>query len=222
MSLRQSLNRLAERIQQKQQWRKYYPLYEMVDTFIYWTNKVTQRAPHIRDGLDIKRVMSYVVLATLPCTLMAWYNTGYQAYSALPAEGLLTANNWQELITLYLGIPMDANNIWACLWLGFIYFLPIYMVTLIVGGAWEILFAIIRGHEINEGFFVTSILYTLCLPPSIPLWLVALGISFGVVIGKEIFGGTGKKLPQPCFGRPRFSILCLPQLYVRQCSVGKR
>lgn len=210
MSLRQSLDRLAEKIQEKKSLHKYYPLYEMVDTFIYWTNKVTRGAPHIRDALDIKRVMTYVVLATIPCTLMSWFNTGYQANLALAMNEITTLSGWQETLTMWLGIPRDPDNVLACMALGFCYFLPIYLVTVIVGGLWEMLFAVVRGHEVNEGFFVTSILYSLCLPPSIPLWLVALGISFGVVIGKEIFGGTGKNFLNPALTGRAFLYFAYP------------
>lgn len=210
MSLRQSLDRLAQQINERKGLRKYHPIYEMVDTFIYWTDKITTRAPHVRDALDLKRVMSYVVLATVPCTLMSWFNTGYQANLALAAGEAVMLSNWQEALSLWLGIPRDPHNVLACMWLGFCYFLPIYLVTLIVGGLWEILFAVVRGHEVNEGFFVTSILYTLCLPPSIPLWLVALGISFGVVIGKEIFGGTGKNFLNPALTGRAFLYFAYP------------
>jgi Na+-transporting NADH:ubiquinone oxidoreductase subunit B len=91
--------------------------------------------------------------------------------------------------------------LWDNLVYGAAYFLPIYLVTFAVGGFWEVLFATIRKHEINEGFFVTSILFALICPPNIPLWQVALGISFGIVIGKEVFGGHRQKLSEPCAGR---------------------
>ena len=198
------------RFQEGGPWHKYVTIYEMVDTFVYWTGQVTHRAPHIRDALDIKRVMSYVVLATLPCVFMSWFNTGYQVNLALAESGIQVLSNWQGVLTMALGIPHDANNVLACIWLGLLYFLPIYVVTIIVGGLWEVLFAVVRGHEVNEGFLVTSILYTLCLPPDIPLWLVALGISFGVVIGKEIFGGTGKNFLNPALTGRAFLYFAYP------------
>lgn len=191
-------------------WEKYYPVYEMIETIIYWTDKVTPRAPHIRDAIDIKRVMTYVVLATFPCVLMSWYNTGYQANIALEAMGVTVLPGWRGDIAMLLGIPFDANSTTANMALGFIHFLPVYLVTLIVGGLWEVLFAVVRGHEVNEGFFVTSILYTLTLPPDIPLWLVALGISFGVVIGKEVFGGTGKNFLNPALTGRAFLYFAYP------------
>ena len=189
---------------------KYYPIYEMVDTFCYWTKEATRCAPHIRDGIDIKRVMSYVVLATVPCVLMSWFNTGYQANLALLELNQQALSGWRGALTTQFGIPYDPNNIWACLWLGFLHFLPVYLVTVIAGGLWEVLFATMRRHEVNEGFLVTSILYTLTLPPDIPLWMVALGISFGVVIGKEVFGGTGKNFLNPALTGRAFLYFAYP------------
>ena len=197
MSKSHFMPKLAHHFEEGGRWHKFYPLYEMVDTFIYWTDKVTTRAPHIRDALDIKRVMSYVVLATIPCVLMSWFNSGYQINAAMVAAGMDSLPGWRGTLTAWLGISHDPQSIVACMWLGAWCFLPIYVVTLIFGGLWEVLFAVVRRHEVNEGFFVTSILYTLTLPPDIPLWMVALGISFGVVMGKEIFGGTGKNFLNP-------------------------
>ncbi len=186
------------------------PIREMVDTFVFWTDKTTTTAPHIRDGIDLKRVMSYVVVATLPCVLMSWFNTGYQANLVLAQMGELGISGWRGGLTAAFGVARDPSNIAACMFLGFLFFLPIYLVTVIVGGLWEVLFAVVRGHEVNEGFFVTSMLYTLTLPPDTPLWLVALGISFGVVIGKEVFGGTGKNFLNPALVGRAFLYFAYP------------
>jgi len=196
-------------------WQRFYPLYEMVDTFLYWTPKTTAQAPHIRDGLDIKRVMSYVVVATAPCVLMSWFNTGYQANTALSGMGLAALPGWRGALTASLGVSHDPASVWACVWLGFVHFLPLYLVTLIAGGLWEVLFATVRGHDVNEGFFVSSILYTLSLPPDIPLWMVALGISFGVVIDKEVFGGTGKNFLNPTLTGRAFLFFAYPAFMSR-------
>ncbi len=195
--LRQFIKECVRHFEKGGKWHRFYPLYEMVDTFIYWSRQVTARAPHIRDALDMKRVMSYVVLSTIPCVLVSWFNTGYQINMAMLAGDVGTLNNWRGTLTALLGIAHDPQSMFACMWLGFLHFLPIYLVTLMAGGFWEMLFAVVRRHEINEGFFVTSILYTLTLPSTTPLWMVALGISFGVVIGKEVFGGTGKNFLNP-------------------------
>lgn len=187
---------------------KFYGLFEMVDTFIYTPSQVTQGSTHIRDGNDLKRTMTFVVIATIFCVLMAMYNSGYQANLAVQALGLSETTNWRAIPMAWFGYnPMNpiANMVHGAL-----FFFPIYLVTLAVGGVWEVLFATVRGHDVNEGFLVSSMLYTLILPPDIPLWQVALGISFGIVIGKEIFGGTGKNFLNPALTGRAFLFFAYP------------
>ncbi|HQU62922.1 MAG TPA: NADH:ubiquinone reductase (Na(+)-transporting) subunit B [Nitrosomonas sp.] len=188
---------------------KYHALYEMVDTFLYTPADTTRAAPHVRDGVDLKRLMSYVVVALIPCILWSWFNTGYQTNLALQ-ELAIVKDDWRGLLLQTLGIGFDPGSILANMGHGFLYFLPIYLITLIVGGFWEVLFAIVRKHEVNEGFLVTSMLFALTLPPDMPLWMVALGISFGVVIGKEVFGGTGKNFLNPALVGRAFLYFAYP------------
>jgi Na+-transporting NADH:ubiquinone oxidoreductase subunit B len=188
---------------------KYYALYEMVDTFLYTPADSTRAAPHVRDAIDLKRLMSYVVIALIPCILWSWFNTGYQANLVLQ-EFSIIKDDWRSAFLHTFGIGFEPDSILANMTHGFLYFLPIYLTTLIVGGFWEVLFAIVRKHEINEGFLVTSMLFTLTLPPDMPLWMVALGISFGVVIGKEIFGGTGKNFLNPALVGRAFLYFAYP------------
>ncbi|SER02617.1 Na+-transporting NADH:ubiquinone oxidoreductase subunit B [Nitrosomonas sp. Nm51] len=188
---------------------KYYALYEMVDTFLYTPADTARAAPHVRDGVDLKRLMSYVVVALIPCILWSWFNTGYQTNLALQ-ELAIVKNDWRGLLLQALGIGFDPGSILANMAHGFLYFLPIYLTTLIVGGFWEVLFAVVRKHEVNEGFLVTSMLFALTLPPDMPLWMVALGISFGVVIGKEVFGGTGKNFLNPALVGRAFLYFAYP------------
>ncbi|MCA8972102.1 MAG: NADH:ubiquinone reductase (Na(+)-transporting) subunit B [Planctomycetes bacterium] len=172
---------------------KLYPAYEALDTFLYTPPDVTTGKGHVRDGLDLKRMMIVVVWALVPCVLMAMYNTGLQANEAIRASEALTgAAGWRGSILEGLGVGYDPGSIFACFVHGALYFLPVYVITMAVGGTWEAIFALVRGHEINEGFLVTGLLFPLTLPPTIPLWQVAVGISFGVVLAKEVFGGTGK------------------------------
>ncbi len=208
--LRKSLDKIEPHFLKGGRFEKYYALYEMVDTFIYSPKTVTHAAPHARDYIDLKRVMSYVVIATIPCILMAMYNTGLQTNLAIAKLGAESATGWRIDVLQLLFIPLDPNNIFACMAHGFLYFLPIYVVTLVVGGIWEVLFATIRGHEVNEGFLVTSMLYTLIMPASTPLWQVAIGITFGVVIGKEVFGGTGKNFLNPALTGRAFLYFAYP------------
>lgn len=189
---------------------KYYALYEMVDTFFYTPADVTRTSPHVRDGIDLKRVMIYVWLATFPAIVVGCWNVGFQANTALLAAGATEIPGWRGALMTAFGIGIAPDSLMACFWHGFWYWLPIYMVTFIVGGLWEVLFAAVRNHEVNEGFFVTSILFSLILPPAIPLWQVALGISFGVVIGKEVFGGTGKNFLNPALVGRAFLFFAYP------------
>ncbi len=206
--LRYWLDRLEPHFEKGGKYQKYYSLYEMVDTLLYSPPNRTIRSPHVRDALDLKRVMGYVWLATFPVMLMACYNTGLQANLALQSLGLEQAEGWRGAILGLFGY--DPESFLDNFMHGLLYFLPIYMTTFIVGGLAEVVFALVRGHEVNEGFFVTSILYTLTLPPAIPLWMVALGILFGIVIGKEVFGGTGKNFINPALAGRAFLFFAYP------------
>jgi len=177
--------------------KKLFPLYEAVDTFLFTPDKITKSAPHIRDVIDMKRVMMIVIYALIPSVIMALYNTGYQVNLVLSEVTNIAYEGWRAKLILFLGIGFEPSNVLANIVHGALYFLPVYIVTIVVGGFWEVLFAIVRKHEINEGFLVTSLLFPLILPSSIPLWLVALGISFGVVVGKEVFGGVGMNILNP-------------------------
>lgn len=210
MGLRNFFDRIEPNFTQGGKYEKYFPVYEMVESFLYTPKTVTTAAPHARSYIDMKRIMTYVVIATIPCILMALYNTGFQANSALSVIGVEGASGWRLAVLQALGVSLDPASLFANLLHGFLYFLPIYVTTLVVGGIWEVVFATIRGHEVNEGFLVTSMLYTLILPASTPLWQVALGISFGVVIGKEVFGGTGKNFLNPALTGRAFLYFAYP------------
>lgn len=208
--LRRFLDRIQPLFSKGGRLEKYGALYEMIDTLIYSPADVTRSAPHVRDGIDLKRVMSYVVLASMPAVLIGIYNIGYQANLAMDTLGANTAEGWRAWLLVKTGIGFKPDSISACFWHGFLYFLPIYVVTLAVGGFWEILFAVARNHEVNEGFLVTSWLFVATLPATIPLWQVALGISFGIVIGKEVFGGTGKNFLNPALVGRAFIFFAYP------------
>ena len=195
--LRKLLDRLHPTFAKGGRLERLYPLYEAIDTFLYTPPDITRQASHVRDGMDLKRMMSLVVAALLPCFCMAIYNTGYQANYAVANDLGTQMDTWREPIVRWVQAGHDPNSIYDNVVLGALFFLPVYFVTMTVGGLWEALFATVRGHEINEGFLVTGALFPLTLPPTIPLWQVAIGISFGVVIGKEIFGGTGKNFLNP-------------------------
>lgn len=208
--LRRFLDRIEPSFQKGGQYHKYFAIYEMVDTFIYTPKDVTRGSPHVRDGIDLKRLMSYVVLATFPLLLMMLWNTGNQANSAMAMLGMTELDGWRGWILNTIGIGYDPNSVVANMFHGLLYFLPIYLTTLLAGGTFEVIFAAVRNHEVNEGFLVTSMLYSLTLPPSTPLWQVALGIIFGVVLGKEVFGGTGKNFLNPALTGRAFLYFAYP------------
>ncbi|MCK5075918.1 MAG: NADH:ubiquinone reductase (Na(+)-transporting) subunit B [Calditrichia bacterium] len=187
-----------------------FPLYESADTLLYSAGKVTKSASHVRDALDLKRMMTWVVIALFPAVLMALYNTGMQANSALAVLGKTSVEGWRGVVLSFVGIGVDAGDILGNMVHGALYFIPVYIITLAAGGFWEVLFASVRKHEINEGFFVTSLLFPMILPPDIPWWQVAVGISFGVVIGKEVFGGVGMNILNPALTARAFLFFAYP------------
>ena len=183
----------------KGRFARFFPLFDVFENLFYSSERKTSGLTHVRDGSDIQRVMVVVWLATFPTMFFGMYNIGYQALAALEAINLAGAEHIKDwhwpLVQLFSGL--DPNSILDCIAYGAIYFIPIYLVTFFVGIAWEMVFAVVRQHEISEGAFVTTVLFALSCPPDAPLWQVALGISVGLVIGKEIFGGTGKNFLNP-------------------------
>jgi Na+-transporting NADH:ubiquinone oxidoreductase subunit B len=165
-----------------------HPLFEAFETFFFTPENVTREGPHIRDGIDLKRFMSFVIIALIPSFFFGIYNAGYQS-------------------NLISGLPLDFASAFLK---GFVIVLPIVLVSYSVGFFWEILFASIRKHKISEGFLVTGLLFPMTLPPTIPLWQVAVGISFGVVIGKEVFGGTGRNILNPALTGRAFLFFAYP------------
>ena len=207
MGLRKILDNVEHHFQEGGRFQKWFALFEVFDTFLYAPDSVTRSTSHVRDGVDLKRIMITVWVAAFPAMFYGMYNLGFQATDVMAAgQGVEGWHGW--LIELLGGY--DGSSIWDCFWYGAVFFLPIYIVTFLVGISWEVLFAMKRGHEINEGFFVTSILFALTCPPDMPLWQVALGISFGVVIGKEVFGGTGKNFLNPALTGRAFLYFAYP------------
>jgi len=168
--------------------KKLAPLFEALETIFFIPAIRTKNAPFVRDAIDLKRFMSIVLLALTPPLVFGIYNTGYQSLQA--GGGNLTFFN-------------------VCL-NGLMTVLPMIVVSYTVGFFWEILFSVIRKHPISEGFLVTGLLFPMTLPPTVPLWQVAVGISFGVVIGKEVFGGTGRNIFNPALTARAFLFFAYP------------
>ena len=209
MGLRAYLDRIEPQFHKGGKLAPLYPLYEAIDTALYKVNSMTNTTSHVRDGMDLKRIMIMVWLFVFPAMFWGMWNLGYQANTALASGAGVMPQDWHQGLILLLS-GNDPASLWDNFWYGAVYFLPIYITTFAVGIFWEILFASIRGHEVNEGFFVTSILFALICPPTIPLWAVALGISFGIVVGKEVFGGTGKNFLNPALTGRAFLFLAYP------------
>ena len=165
-----------------------YPVWEAADTIFFSTNKQTSKGPHIRDNMDIKRTMFFVVIALIPCYVFGAYNIGYLNALAMEVDRGIVANTI----------------------VGLGYVLPILIATFVAGAVCELTFAIIRKHEVNEGFLVSCALIPLTMPPDVPLWQVFIGTSFGIIIGKEIFGGVGTNIFNPALTARAFMYFAFP------------
>ena len=209
MWLRDVLDNIEPHFETGGRFEKFYSVYEMVDTIFYSPGHVTKTSSHVRDAVDMKRVMTTVWWCAFFPMFAGMYYAGLQANLAMDAMGVESLEGWRGAL-LELVAGYDVDSIWDCVVYGALFYVPIYMVVFVVGGLWEVAIATIRGHEVNEGFFVTSILFSLIVPASLPLWQAALGISFGVVIGKEIFGGTGKNFLNPALTGRAFLFFAYP------------
>lgn len=188
------------------------PLISAGDTFLYEAPINTSKGPHIRDAIDVKRWMTMVVIALFPCILVAIWNTGLQkvVYSSgdytLMNEYLTGATSWSG----YWDFAMKNNRYLTFIKEGLWIFLPLTILTYTVGGLWEALFAVVRGHEISEGFLVTGILFVLIMPPTIPYWMAAVGVSVGIILSKEVFGGSGMNIVNPALACRAFLFFTFP------------
>ncbi|NOH73300.1 NADH:ubiquinone reductase (Na(+)-transporting) subunit B [Vibrio pectenicida] len=216
MNLKSKLEAIAPTFEPGGKYEKFYPVFEAVATNLYTPGMVNKGATHVRDSIDLKRIMIFVWLATFPTMFWGMYNIGNQAVLALMSQYTpqdlesIVAESWRLAFAFgsYQGL-VEAG--WGSkMLLGATHFLPIYLTVFVVGGFWEVLFAVVRKHEINEGFFVSSVLFALILPPTIPLWQAALGISFGIVVAKEIFGGTGRNFLNPALAGRAFLYFAYP------------
>jgi len=184
--LRKLLDNIEQIILSNDKLKKFHPLYDGLDTFLYSKNTQTTNAPYVRDSVDLKRTMIIVVLALLPSFIFGTYNVGLQSPE------------------------MTSSSFLDCFIFGLYKVLPMYLVVFSIGGLFEGLFAVVRKHEINEGFLVTGFLIPLTMPPTVPLWMLALATIFGVVIGKEIFGGTGYNIFNPALTARAFIFFAYP------------
>ena len=207
--LRNFLDNLKPKFKKGGTLEKWFPLFDVFENLFYSTDKRTFGSVHVRDTSDIQKIMVVVWISTFPAMFYGMYNIGFQALTAIEAIGSIPEGDWHSIFINIL-CNYNPDSIFDCIWYGACFFVPIYAVTFLVGIFWEIVFSIVRGHEINEGAFVTTVLFALCCPPDAPLWQVALGISFGIVIAKEIFGGTGKNFLNPALAGRAFLYFAYP------------
>ena len=220
--IRDALDKAAPLFEEGGKFHKFHAFYEAPDTLLFTPSSVTKGRTHVRDALDLKRMMVTVVVSLMPAVAMALYNTGLQANRAIAmaGEAAIRDDFNTVLYKLLMGVSgasgaellaaFDPSNHLANVLYGMLYFVPVWITTFVVGGHIEMAVAVVRKHEVNEGFLVSGFLFPLILPPTIPLWQVALGIAFGVIIGKEVFGGTGMNVLNPALTGRAFLFFAYP------------
>ena len=193
MGMKEKLHQLKLKYQGK----KMAPAFNALHTFLYTPNETTHSGGHIRGADDLKRTMNTVIMALVPCLLFGMFNAGYQHYSAI--------NGFPENFDLFQHFLT-----WDNFLVGITTVLPLVIVSYGVGLAIEFLFAVIKGHEVEEGYLVTGMLVPLIVPVDTPLWMLAVAVVFGVVIGKEVFGGTGMNILNPALTIRAFLFFAYP------------
>lgn len=186
--------------------------FELVDGFLFSTLRPTVGAPHVRDSNSVQRLMNTFVIASLPCWLFGMWSIGLQSNRALLMLGRERADGWRADWLEALGFGFDPLSIADCFAHGLMYFLPVFLTALLVGAGWEIVFARFRRRRVDDGLLAVAWLYTLILPASVSLLWAALGMSVAVVIGKAIFGGTGRYLVCPPILGMAFLVFSYPEL----------
>ncbi|MDD4847228.1 MAG: NADH:ubiquinone reductase (Na(+)-transporting) subunit B [Bacteroidales bacterium] len=188
------LDKLSQTLEKKtekgQPLHRFWALWDAIDTFAFTPKEVTTKGSHIRDTVDMKRVMITVIIALFPALLFGIWNIGYQHFLSI----------------------QTSVSFWGALWYGFLKWLPLVIVVYVSGLLVEIIFAQIRGHQVAEGFFVTGFILPLILPPDIPLWIVAIATMFAVLFGKEVFGGTGYNFLNPALIARAFIFFAYPSV----------
>lgn len=186
--LEKFIEKIKPQFQKGGRFEKFHSTFDAFETFLFVPDKVTTSGSHVRDAIDMKRTMAIVVLAMIPATLFGMWNTGYWHFAALG----------------------ETKSFWELFFYGFLQVLPIIVVSYVTGLGIEFVFAQARGHEVNEGFLVTGLLIPLVMPPDVPLWMVAVSTAFAVIIGKEVFGGTGMNVLNPALTARAFLFFAYP------------
>jgi Na+-transporting NADH:ubiquinone oxidoreductase subunit B len=186
--LRKYVDKIKPQFEKGGRFEKLHSTFEAFETFLFVPNHVTSNGTHIRDSIDMKRTMALVVIAMVPALLFGMWNTGYQHFLSIGEQA----------------------DFWQTFFFGFLKVLPLIIVSYVTGLGIEFIFAQIRGHEVNEGFLVSGMLIPLVMPVDVPLWMVAVSTAFAVVIGKEVFGGTGMNILNPALTARAFLFFAYP------------
>ncbi|MGI9342060.1 MAG: NADH:ubiquinone reductase (Na(+)-transporting) subunit B [Gammaproteobacteria bacterium] len=212
MSLRRRLDRWQMRARSGGPLHRYRALIEILDRFVFSTGATTVAAPHVRDGNNVQRLFNTFIIATLPCWLIGLWNVGLQTSLEMAELGLATLPGWRGEVLEAIGVDYDAGSLIDCFTIGLLYFLPIFVVTLVVATFWDVVFSTVRRRSLDEGMLATVWLFALIMPANAPLLRVAFGITFGYVVGKAIYGGSGRYLVCPALLGFVFLLFAYPDL----------
>lgn len=215
MGLQNKFDSLRMKLAQRGDHSVNHAMFTLLDRFMYSSSAPTgsgphSSGPHIRDSANVQRLMNYFVLATLPCWIIGMWNLGYQSNLAMAQIGMTSASGWQGWMFDQLNLGHNPADFFACFIYGLLYFLPIFFVALLTGAIWDSVFATLRRKPVDEGLFAIAWLYAMILPATAPLYQVALGMTFGLVVGKAIYGGTGRYLINPAVLALAFHVFSYP------------
>jgi len=211
--MRKLFDHLRPKFEENGRHAAYRGVFQLLDRFFYSSPNATINAPHVRDANNVQRLMNNFVIASIPCLLIGLWNLGEQTHFAMAQIGMTEAPGWRGAIMTAFGLGYDPQDVAACFFHGFLYFLPIFIVALLTGAFWESLFAQQRRRPVDEGVLVFAWLFALVMPATAPLYQVVLGMSFGIVVGKGIYGGMGRYLVSPVVLGFAFLMFSFPDLF---------
>ena len=205
-------DKLRPRFREYGEWPAWRASFELLDRFFYSSPAITRGEVHVRDASNVQRVQNHFVIASLPCWLIGVWNTGEQTNLAMLLTKTEMLPGWRGELLQLLGVAYDPVNLGACFFVGLLYFLPVFLVALVTGTFWEILFAQKRGRPIDEGLLSVAWFFALLMTPTVPLTQVVLGMTFAMVVGKGIFGGSGRYIVNPAILGAAFLVFSYPAL----------
>ena len=211
--MRNLFDRLRPEFEGNSKHAAYRGLFQLLDRFLYSSPHTTITAPHIRDANNVQRLLSNFVIATIPCWIIGLWNLGEQTNFAMFQVGMTEAPGWRGTIMSALGVGYNPQDVIACFFHGFLYFLPIFILALLTGAFWESLFAQLRRRPVDEGLLAIAWLFALAMPATMPAYGIILGMSFAIVVGKGIYGGMGRYIVSPLVLGFAFVMFSFPDLF---------